>query len=410
MTSFYGGSPVLSLLHRHVWQRLPQQPRRTVLFYGAALAAPRPSPEADPALPLIVVGNFRSASGLGESARLCHDALKAAELPVFGIDLTSVLMQPDDLGFDYADGRGIIGRGTLILHVNAPLVPLAMLGIGRRGLIGKHVVGYWSWELPSIPADWRHGIAFVHEVWVPSTFTAAAVKPLLAGRPVHVVPHPVALRAPRRPPRTLPAKRRFTVLSIFNMASSFARKNPLAAIRAFRQAFGNDPECRLLLKCVNGCSFRRGLELIRQEADGASNIILLDKPVSGCELAQLYEQADVLLSLHRSEGFGFTIVEAMMHGLPAVCTNWSGNIDFLTPEVGLPIICGLVPAHDPQGTYEHPDMSWAEPDILEAAAALKLLRSDPQRRKRLGERASAAVHDRFSAASYVGTARNILGL
>jgi len=410
MTSSCGDSPVLSLLHRHVWQRLPQRPRRTVLLHGAALAAPRPSPDADPALPLIVVGNFGSASGLGESARLCHDALKAAGFPVFGIDLTSVLMQPNDLGFDYADGRGVIGRGTLIVHVNAPLVPLAMLGIGRRGLIGKHVVGYWSWELPRIPADWRHGIAFVHEVWVPSTFTAAAVKPLLAGCPVHVVPHPVALRAPRRPPRTLPAKRCFTVLSIFNMASSFARKNPLAAIRAFRQAFGNDPECRLILKCVNGYSFRRGLELIRHEAAGASNIIFLDKPMSACELAQLYEQADVLLSLHRSEGFGLAIAEAMMHGLPTVYTNWSGNTDFLAPEIGVPITCGLVPARDPQGTYEHPDMSWAEPDIHEAAAALKLLRCDPQRRKRLGERASAAVHDRFSAASYVGAARNILGL
>jgi hypothetical protein len=100
----------------------------------------------------------------------------------------------------------------------------------------------------------------------------------------------------------------------------------------------------------------------------------------------------------------------MMHGLSTVYTNWSGNTDFLTPEIGVPITCGLVPAHDPQGTYEHPDMRWAEPDIHEAAAALELLRSDPQRRKRLGERASAAVHDRFSAASYVGAARNILGL
>jgi hypothetical protein len=96
--------------------------------------------------------------------------------------------------------------------------------------------------------------------------------------------------------------------------------------------------------------------------------------------------------------------------LPTVYTNWSGNTDFLAPEIGVPITCGLVPARDPQGTYEHPDMSWAEPDIHEAAAALKLLRCDPQRRKRLGERASAAVHDRFSAASYVGAARNILGL
>src|SRR6202048_3368958 len=144
MTSFCGDSPVLSLLHRHVWQRLPQRPRRTVLLHGAALAAPRPSPDADPALPLIVVGNFGSASGLGESARLCYDALTAAGLPVFGIDLTSVLMQPKDLGFDYADGRGVIGRGTLIVHVNAPLVPLAMLGIGRRGLLGKTGGGCWA--------------------------------------------------------------------------------------------------------------------------------------------------------------------------------------------------------------------------------------------------------------------------
>jgi glycosyltransferase involved in cell wall biosynthesis len=194
------------------------------------------------------------------------------------------------------------------------------------------------------------------------------------------------------------------------MASSFARKNPLGAIRAFRQAFGNDPECRLILKCVNGRSFPQGLQLIAQEAAGGSNIIFLDRPMPPCEVGALYEEADVLLSLHRSEGFGLTIVEAMMRGLPAVCTNWSGNTDFFTAEIGVPVGCGLVPARDPQGTYEHPDMSWAEPDIMQAAAALKLLRSDPQLRKVIGQRAAVAVHDRFSTGSYLERVMNVLAL
>jgi glycosyltransferase involved in cell wall biosynthesis len=407
MTSSCGDNPLVSRLHRHLWQRLPRRPRRSVLLHAAALAAPRPSSKASPALPLIVGGCFRTASGLGESARLCHDALKAAGLPVFGIDLTSVLMQPEDVQFPCTDGRAIIGQGTLILHVNSPLVPLAMLGIGRSCLAGKHVVGYWSWELPRVPADWRHGISFVHQIWVPSTFTAAAVKPVVAGSPVHVVPHPVALRSSPKPQSV---NGRFTVLSIFNMASSISRKNPLAAIRAFRRAFGDDPECQLVLKCVNGCSFSKGLQLIKQEVDAASNVVFVDKPMSTCGIAGLYDQADALLSLHRSEGFGLTIAEAMLRGLPVVCTNWSGNVDFLSPEVGVPIRFRLLPAQDPQGTYEHPEMAWAEPDVDEAAAALKILRSDPQRRELLGQRASAAARDMFSPARYLASVTNILRL
>ena len=230
--------------HRAVWQRLPRRFRRAALFRVASMIAPRINQDAPLALPLIVVGSLNTASGLGQSARLCHDALQTLGLPTYGIDIGPGLMQPDDgVRFIHADGRGLTGPGTLIFHVNGPLMALAMLALPRELLRGKRIVAYWAWELPSLPADWRAGFACVHEIWVPSRFTAEAVAAQAGSIPVHVVPHPVAMHyaVPGRKPRD--AQTPFTALAIFNMASSFARKNPIAAITAFRMAFGNDPTC-----------------------------------------------------------------------------------------------------------------------------------------------------------------------
>lgn len=140
-------------LHRHVWPRLPPVLRRSVLFRSAHLLAPKITTSATLSAPVIVVGALRTASGLGESARLCHDAIRALGVPVFGIDIAAQLMQPvDDVAFDFTDGRHLMGPGTLIVHVNGPLMPLAMLALSRAFVRDKFVAGYWAWELPQAPA------------------------------------------------------------------------------------------------------------------------------------------------------------------------------------------------------------------------------------------------------------------
>ena len=78
------------------------------------------------------------------------------------------------------------GPGTLIVHTSAPLMPLILSQLGRRVIDGKRVIGYWAWELPAAPRDWRIGVPFTHEIWVPSAFTASAIKPIAEGRPVRV--------------------------------------------------------------------------------------------------------------------------------------------------------------------------------------------------------------------------------
>jgi glycosyltransferase involved in cell wall biosynthesis len=398
------------LIHRHVWQRLPYHTRRKVLFAATAAVAPRPTATAQPSAPYIVVGPFRTASGLGQSARLCYEALRLAGLDVRAIDVTSTLMQPQDYpSFQWLDGWSCLGAGTLIIHVNAPFLALVMAQLGSR-VRDKFVVGYWAWELPRVPEEWLQGIPCVHEIWVPSRFVADAVLPIASGRPVCVLPHPVAWRPVKASNVRRPETDVFRVLSIFNVASGFARKNPLATVRAFRAAFGNDQGAHLTIKVSNASTFKEGARALSKAVDGCSNISVVDETVEPLELESLYIQADVLMSLHRAEGFGLTLAEAMLRGLPVVATNWSGNTDYLNEVRGVPIDYSLVPAIDRQGTYNHPKMVWAEADLNAAAMVLRRLRADPALRTRLGAEAARYARQTWSAEAYASAMRSHLGV
>jgi glycosyltransferase involved in cell wall biosynthesis len=193
----------------------------------------------------------------------------------------------------------------------------------------------------------------------------------------------------------------FTVLVVFNIASSFARKNPCAAIAAFRQAFGDDPSARLIVKYMNPDAWPEALRQMEQAADGTANIELTGGVLDRAGMDALYECADAVLSLHRAEGLGLLIAEGMLRGLPAVATNWSGSVDFLTRETGVPVGYTLVPVNDPQGKYVDVGTRWAEADIGEAAAALRALRSDAAWRQSLGHAAAVHAAEFFRPERYV---------
>lgn len=404
-------SKVRRAFHHQIWQRLPRSLRRSVLFASTRLTAPRLSLTAQPAKPIIVAGALRTASGLGQSARLCFEALRMGGIPALGIDLTAGLMQPQDApDFAFADGSMIEGEGTLVVHVNAPLMGLALSQLGRKRLKGRYVVGYWAWELPRVPDEWKYGLPFVHEIWVPSQFTAEAILPLAGPRPVKVIPHPVGVWQLIQGPGREQSPRPYTVLTIFNMTSSFARKNPLAAIDAFFLAFGNDPKARLVIKASNLSAFPEGLKALKSRVASRPNIILIERVMSTIEVNDLYTMSDVVVSLHRSEGFGLTIAEAMLHGLPVIATDWSGNVDFLTASTGWPIPYQLVTAQDPQGTYDHNDMMWADPNIEAAAQAMRSLRSDPSKARRLGQAAREYANLAWGGQRYTDLVIRSLGL
>ena len=407
-------NPKLSLpydfLHRG-WRMIPPSFRRWALQEVSGKMAPR---ARDVSLkrgtPIYVAGFLSTSNGLGESARLCLTALQQLGYEAYGVDLSGGAMrQPVDIPFEQAKSlEDLAGRdGVLIVHVQASLMPLALMCLGGRAVSGKRLIGYWAWELEDIPPDWRKGLNFVDEIWVPSSFTAQAFAQYTQ-KPIRIIGHPVP--APAVVPTEKDSGRqdaRFTVVTVFNMASSYARKNPMAAIRAFHSAFEGNPDCRLLLKVSHADAFPEGMA----ELEGARtrNIDIVTGEAPRHEVENMIGAADVVLSLHRSEGFGLILAEAMRRAHPVVATAWSGNMDFMNTENSIPVSFDLVPAKDSQRTYNIPSCRWAEAHIEKAAGALHHLYISPEVRNALGEAAQRDAERLFSLDAYKAAIGEALG-
>jgi glycosyltransferase involved in cell wall biosynthesis len=393
---------------RRLWQRLPQSTRTKILGNVSRLVAPRPDRAPRGGFPIAIAGLYSTMSGIGEGARLAYAALEEAGMAPEAFDISSAFGQAE---LEAPARRAIVpgSAGTLVVHHNAPFLPHALWALGRTRVRGRRVVGYWAWEFPRIPDSWRPSLRYLHEIWVPSELTREAVA-AATDLPVHVVPHPLppaTVTPDMRARLGLPANA-LIVLTAFHMGSAFTRKNPLAAIAAFRRAFGDAPDRLLAIKLIDhGASPVARNELERAIA-GAPNIRLINVMLSPPDMAGLIAAADIVLSLHRSEGFGLVPAEAMQLGKPVVATGWSGNMDFMNERNSAPVSYDLVPVQDPyDGAFIADGQLWAEAHVDHAAEWLRRLAGDPQLRRRLGETACADIARQLSPAAF---ARNVADL
>ena len=382
---------------RRFWRSALPEPLRklaapalnTALEGYVRASARRPHGADTASGPIKIVGYFAGSHGIAASARLAARAFEALGAPVERIDVT-------DARLDW-DGRltAPVAAAAWIFHLNPPELLAALACLGPRQLVGPRY-GYWAWELPRAPRRWLRDAAMVDEVWAPSRYTADALAG--AASPVRVVPHPLFVEDFAA---ITPATRRavFQGVSVFDFNSSLARKNPAGAIAAWSRAFGQDGGCELTLKTQNGAAFPQALAALR--ASAPANVRIVDEVWPYADVQALIAGADVLVSLHRAEGFGLTPAEAMALGTPVLATAWSGVLDFLDESCGMLIPFSQRPVADPQGIYR--DQAWAEPDLDAAARALARLRAEPDLRARLAAAARARVAERLSPQAWFTT-------
>jgi len=354
-----------------------------------------------------IVGLLSSGSGVGVSARLCARELLKAGVNVTTCDVSRIFAASHDLDYPRCSECRQAQGSVSIYVLNPPMLLPGLLASGLRQYYGSFNIGYWAWELETLPREWVLATAFVDAILVPSTFCKRVLS-RYTEKPVIVVPHPAS--KPEAPSAsTRAATGRFRILNVLNFGSSYERKNPRALIRATQLAFGDDPDVELIIKTGDGVRFPDDLARLRWEADGAKNVRIIDGMWSEAELSDLYCSADVYASLHRSEGFGLTLAEAIMREVPIVATNWSGSVDICIPHLCYPVDYSLVPFAD-----RHPDYSevcgarWAEPDLHSAAAHLRAVRADPDQARRRARELKAAFERYLGEKTYDAALRSLV--
>lgn len=355
-----------------------------------------------------VVGYLQAELGVGEAGRLLIKGLDAAEVTVSPI-AWKMTVNRQEHDFKVVEEAS---HDVVILAVNADQLPLLRRDLGTSFFEGRHVIGQWFWELDEFPRELDPSFDLVDEVWVATEFMRAAVSaraPVTV--PVNRVPLPIIA-----PPVTggvhkehFGLEDRFMFLFMFDFLSVLERKNPIGLVRAFKHAFRPEEGPILVLKSINGSRRLDWLERLRWECRDRNDIILFDSYLDPSEAASFMATCDCYVSLHRSEGLGLTMAEAMTLGKPVIATNYSGNVDFMNEDCStlVPWVTTHVGGNAPPYS---PKARWAEPDIEFAAAAMRDMFENPEAARQLGLRGQQHVTKNFSPAAVGALMRQRLEL
>ena len=314
-----------------------------------------------------LIGYHGSDAGLGVAVRRISLALDAAGVAWDRVsyDRTSSRQR------SVSDGVGSGRYATNLVLITPEQLPYFRHDVGPEPFADRYTVGLWFWETDVLPPSQLRSLDLVDEVWgateyLRAVFAAATDKPVIR------MPVPLVFADAERGPEVrnrLGLDERFTFLFTFDFLSVARRKNPLGLIAAYRAAVPHPGSARLILKSINGDLFRRAKEEVLAAAADRPDIELWDRYLAADERLSLVAEADCYVSLHRSEGLGLTIAEAMAAGTPVIATGYSGNLDFCTDESSLLVRSSLVKI-GPDRVYPS-DGRWAEPDLVHASELIR---------------------------------------
>lgn len=363
---------------------------------NASLSTNSPPPSPRPYLPGVnVAGYVSSEFGLGEAVRTTIRALEAVEIPVAINNFEFNPHRKQDT--TYRDRFSSDNPYPVnIIQVNVDAVDVLLQQVDPSYFQNRYNIGIWVWELPEFPEHWRPLFGIFHEIWVPSHYALeaiAAVSPV----PVMRLPHSIQLATPQatRADLEIPAET-FVFLFMFDFCSVYERKNPEAVIQAFRQAFGDAPEnVQLIIKSSNGEHYPQERQRLQEAAQGCAGIRFIDGYLLRDQLDGLLYHCDCYVSLHRSEGFGLTLAEAMFYGKPVIATAYSANTEYMNVGNSLLVPYQLQTLKEDYGPYRAGNR-WAEPDVAEAARWMRWVYEERDRAQALGDRAAQDIRQQLS--------------
>ncbi len=340
-------------------------------------------------------GHIKGEFGLGESARAQLRSIKAANLDYAINNIEPKEHRCLDTTYSEAELTQENPYSINLLNFNAEVMPDFLENIGSDYLEDKYNIGYWAWELPEFPPEWEWLFQYYNEIWVPSNYCSEALS-IVSPVPVIKIMHSIDLSVPslQREAIGLP-KEKFIFLFVFDFHSTVARKNPIAVIEAFKQAFGQtNDQVLLVIKSSNGKRYPEQYNHLKSIAEGYP-IQFLDTYLSKEELNALFYNANCYVSLHRSEGFGLTMAEAMSYGKPVIATGYSANTEFMNVGNSFLVKYKLVEVTEDSGSYKKGNI-WADPDVEHAACLMHYIFHNYKDAQQVGLRGATEVKSKLS--------------
>jgi glycosyltransferase involved in cell wall biosynthesis len=355
----------------------------------------------DDGLAVRLTGYLGHTLGLGAAARGYAQALGAAGVPVRTVSVPLHHLElPVELAEEY--GRHVfedmvhdgVHHDFEIVAVNAEELPSFVKRLGDDYFQGPKI-GIWGWETDTIPPRWRRAFALVQEIWVYSDFMAQNIG---AAAPVPTIALPPPVQPPAEsavPERLGLPEDRFLFLFVYDYLSTIQRKNPVGLIEAFKRAFAPGEGPQLLLKTINGPLRPLAEEEVLWAAHGRPDIHVIDRSLTPAQLNGLMAGCDCYVSLHRSEGFGLTMAEAMAIGKPVIGTGYSGNLDFMNERNSYLVEYELGRV-GPDCEIYPPEGSWAKPSVEHAAELMRRVVGQPREAAERGAQAREDVAAQLS--------------
>ncbi len=359
--------------------------------------------EREPALwgksprPLSLIGCFRAESGLGQASRASMQALQSLAIPFSYIDTSEMYPSRSSADADLGGSTfGAVGDVNLI-HANAnELIKMNDTVLLHR-LGGRFNAAMWFWEAGHLPAWKLPAFDRIDELWVATSYIVDVL-----GQYGKVPVRNIGLAAPLPAPRIVDREKlglgadEFVFLFVYDAFSSHGRKHPELALQAFIEAFGpNFDGVRFVMKVSNLNTLPVDRDRLMPFVEMTDAITVIDRYLDHEAVYDLMAAADVYVSLHAAEGYGLTILEAMSLGTPAICTGYSGNMDFTTRENSWLVDYELVRTEQLAGPYPA-GSTWAMPDRGSAIEAMRRAASNPEE---VADKAAAARRDALEAAS-----------
>lgn len=359
------------------------------------LSEPREAARALPAvatgLGVNIIGSARGAFGIGEDVRMATLACMAAEIPFSIYDIAPGREVPEDDCRMAAHIRGDLPHGINLFCMTGIETARTSAVAGQALFAGRTNIGAWPWELPCWPGEWHHAYDLVDEIWASSRYARDAYAKSCP-KPVHPMPMAVCTAPSAGHSRADFGldRGRFCFLFAFDGLSSFARKNPEGCVAAFAHAFpqGDEPVA-LVLKGMRAAGAPAWNRLASAAAEDP-RIRLIDETMPRGAVLDLMRAADAFVSLHRAEGFGRCLAEAMLLGKPVIASAHSGNLDFCKEGAAGLVRCTMREVRE--GEYPFGGgQCWAEPEIGHAADWMRRFANDPALCRELARRGQELV-------------------